>query len=182
VLDVDRLQAEVGATIELRDVLLLSGGDTPRVGSPHVEGAMVLAEVLEHGRDAKLVVFKYKNKTRYRRRHGHRQDFTRLAIRDILVDGKKSAAKDDKAEEKPKRPARKRVAKADQEPTAAAEATEPGVEAIAGEPDAEAKPKRAATRRPKAATGGASKPRAEKPETPEDAPAAEPSETAPEEE
>jgi large subunit ribosomal protein L21 len=53
------------------------------VGTPVVDGARVLAEVLEHGRDKKILVFKYKNKTRYRRRYGHRQDFTRLAIRQI---------------------------------------------------------------------------------------------------
>ncbi len=87
------------------------------MGTPVVDGARVLAEVLEHGRDKKILVFKYKNKTRYRRRFGHRQDFTRLAIRQILTEGLQAV----EAAEKPKRPARKK---------AAVKAAEPAVEAV----------------------------------------------------
>lgn len=87
------------------------------MGTPVVDGARVLAEVLEHGRDKKILVFKYKNKTRYRRRFGHRQDFTRLAIRQILTEGQQAV----EAVEKPKRPARKK---------AAVKAAEPAVEAV----------------------------------------------------
>ncbi len=83
-LDVDRIQAEAGSTVDL-DVLMIGGNGEVRVGTPTVPGARVVAEVLEHGRDAKILVFKYKNKTRYRRRHGHRQDFTRLTIRQIIA-------------------------------------------------------------------------------------------------
>jgi len=72
-----------------------------------VDGARVIAEVVEHGRDKKISVFKYKSKVRYRRRHGHRQDFTRLAIRGILGAGVEA---EEVEEEKPKRPARKRAA------------------------------------------------------------------------
>jgi len=64
-----------------------------QIGNPFVDGARVMAEVLEHGRDRKILVYKYKNKTRYRRRHGHRQGFTRLAIRQILVDGREWPAR-----------------------------------------------------------------------------------------
>ena len=106
VLDVDRIQADVGSTVELNDVLLLGGAGDVRIGTPIVDGARVLAEVIEHGRDKKILVFKYKNKTRYRRRHGHRQDFTRLAIREILTEGQQATA----VAEKPKRPARKKAA------------------------------------------------------------------------
>ena len=67
-----------------------------QIGNPFVDGARVMAEVLEHGRDRKIIVFKYKNKTRYRRRHGHRQDFTRLAIRQILIDGREVAVEEKK--------------------------------------------------------------------------------------
>ncbi len=134
-----------------------------------------MAEVLEHGRDKKILVFKYKNKTRYRRRYGHRQDFTRLAIRQIVSDGqvveaaekpkrparKKPAAKAEEpaaeavetpvveAAEKPKRPARKKPAAKTEEP--AAEAVEaPVVEAAANETEAATKPRRARTAKPKA--------------------------------
>jgi large subunit ribosomal protein L21 len=128
VVDVDRLQVEVGSTVELRDVLMLSGSGRAMIGTPNVNGAQVLAEVVEHGRDAKIMVFKYKNKTRYRRRHGHRQDFTRLAIREITIDGEPT---EKPTEEKPKRAVRKRapVAEAAAEATAAVAA--PVVEAAA---------------------------------------------------
>jgi len=100
---VDRLEAEVGATIELTDVLLLSESGRAMVGTPTVADARVVVEVLEHGRDKKILVFKYKNKTRYRRRRGHRQDFTRLAIKQIAI-GQVEAA-----ETKPKRASRKKA-------------------------------------------------------------------------
>ncbi len=102
-LDVDRLQAEVGATVELTDVLLLSESGRAVVGTPTVADARVVAEVMEHGRDKKILVFKYKNKTRYRRRLGHRQDYTRLAIRQIGIGVL------DAAEAKPKRTSRKKA-------------------------------------------------------------------------
>ena len=87
VVDVDRLHAEVGSTVELNDVLLVADEGDTVVGQPSVAGASVVAEVVEHGRDAKLIVFKYKSKTRYRRKMGHRQSYTRLAVKQILTGG-----------------------------------------------------------------------------------------------
>jgi large subunit ribosomal protein L21 len=69
-LDIDRLAAEAGAQVEFREVLLVGGDGEVRLGTPFVEGARVVAEVLDQGRGKKILVFKYKNKTRYRRRHG----------------------------------------------------------------------------------------------------------------
>jgi len=108
-LDVDRLPAEVGSMVELADVLLLGDDGVVRVGTPTVEGARVLAEVVEHGRDKKLIVFKYKAKVRYRRKQGHRQGYTRLAIKRILTGREEAAemAPVAEAEAKPKRPARR---------------------------------------------------------------------------
>ena len=90
-LDVELLPADVGAVVELSDVLLVADGDDVTVGQPLVDGARVVAEVVEHGRGPKIIVFKYKNKTRYRRRTGHRQSYTRLAIRQILVGAEPAA-------------------------------------------------------------------------------------------
>ncbi len=165
-LDIDRIQAEVGSTVELKDILLLGGGSNVQVGTPVVDGATVVAEVLEHGRDKKILVFKYKNKTRYRRRFGHRQDFTRLAIRQILADGKAV-----EAPEKPKRPARKKAApkaKAPAAETAELTAAEPvgeaAAEAAPRETTQAAKPRRAgaaeAAREPKRPARGKAAPRA----------------------
>ena len=84
-LDVERLDGEVGAEIELTEVLMVADGDAVSVGTPSVSGAKVTAEIVEHGKGKKIVVFKYKPKIRYRKRTGHRQQFTRLAIKDIVV-------------------------------------------------------------------------------------------------
>ena len=63
---------------------MLSGEERATVGQPTVAGARVVAEVQGHGRDKKIVVFKYKSKVRYRRKQGHRQGFTRLSIQKIV--------------------------------------------------------------------------------------------------
>ena len=86
---VERLSGEPGEVLDLDRVLLLAGnGDgATRVGSPGVAGAVVRAEVVEHARGEKIIVFRYKSKVRYRRKTGHRQSLTRLRITDILVDG-----------------------------------------------------------------------------------------------
>jgi large subunit ribosomal protein L21 len=89
---VERLSGEPGETLDLARVLMIAGnGDSPRVGTPGVDGAVVRAEVLEHFRGEKIVVFRYKSKVRYRRKTGHRQSLTRLRITDILVDGESTA-------------------------------------------------------------------------------------------
>ena len=84
-LDVDRLAADVGTTVDL-GVLMLGGDGEAHIGKPILEGARVVAEVIEHVRGAKILVFKYKNKTRYRRRYGHRQNYTRLSIKQIVTE------------------------------------------------------------------------------------------------
>ncbi len=85
VIDVEKLPAEAGDSIELDRVLLVAAGDQVTVGTPTVPGAKVLATVLAQDRGKKVIVFKYKAKVRYRRKLGHRQDLTRLQINEILV-------------------------------------------------------------------------------------------------
>jgi large subunit ribosomal protein L21 len=115
-LDVELLPADVGAVVELSDVLLVADGDDVTVGQPLVDGARVVAEVVEHGRGPKIIVFKYKNKTRYRRRTGHRQSYTRLAIRQILVGAEPAAVA---------APTKARRRRAPAKPTAEPEAAPP---------------------------------------------------------
>lgn len=76
---VSSLEGEPGAKIEFGEVLLV-GGDTPKVGKPLVQGAKVSAEIVEHGRDKKLIVFKFRRRKRSRRKAGHRQNFTAVRI------------------------------------------------------------------------------------------------------
>jgi large subunit ribosomal protein L21 len=90
---VERLSGEPGEVLDLGRVLLVAGngdGET-RVGTPGVDGAVVRAEVVEHARGEKIIVFRYKSKVRYRRKTGHRQSLTRVRITDILLDGASAA-------------------------------------------------------------------------------------------
>jgi large subunit ribosomal protein L21 len=112
-IDVDRLKAEVGKEIRLDSVLLTASNGDVNVGTPTVEGAEVVAEVVGHVKGPKILVFKYKPKVRYRRRQGHRQLYTRLQIKSIgLLGGKKGAAGPKKAQEPAKAEAPKKPAKA----------------------------------------------------------------------
>jgi large subunit ribosomal protein L21 len=84
---VDRLPEKEGNRIKMDKVLLLANGDKVTVGKPYVDGARVMAIVKKNGKGAKIVVFKYKSKVRYRRKNGHRQLFTSLDIDRILPPG-----------------------------------------------------------------------------------------------
>jgi large subunit ribosomal protein L21 len=87
VLNVATMDAEPGSRVELRDVLLVSNDGSVTVGTPVIDGAVVVAEVVEHGKGKKVFNFKYKAKVRYRRKRGHRQGFTTLSIREITANG-----------------------------------------------------------------------------------------------
>jgi large subunit ribosomal protein L21 len=82
-IDVDRLHQDKGAEITLNDVLLVADGEKTRVGQPNVDGVTVTATVEEQFRGEKLIVFKYRQRTSYRRKRGHRQYHTRLRINKI---------------------------------------------------------------------------------------------------
>ena len=84
-IDVESLEGEPGSLVELNRVLLLSDGDEIAVGQPEIDGVRVMAEVKEHGRGKKIIVFKYKSKVRYHRKQGHRQNYTRLIIKEIVT-------------------------------------------------------------------------------------------------
>ena len=83
VLDVELLDAAAGTTTELDNVLAVSRDGQMRFGAPTVPGARVVAEVQSHYKDRKIIVYKYKAKTRYRRKKGHRQNYTRIQIQSI---------------------------------------------------------------------------------------------------
>jgi len=102
-IEVERLPLEVGQTLSIDRVLLLGGDGQLRVGTPTVEGARVEARVTEHGRGRKVIVFKFRPRSGYKRKHGHRQEYTRLAIESILT--KKEALK----RAKPKRVRKKKA-------------------------------------------------------------------------
>ncbi len=93
VIQVEKLAAEVGASVDFDQVLMLGDGGATTVGTPLVAGATVRAEVLDQTRGKKIIVFKKKRRKNYRRTQGHRQDITVLRVTDIAGGAKKKAAK-----------------------------------------------------------------------------------------
>lgn len=77
---VEKLTGEVGEVLKFKDILLKVEGAEIDIGTPHVKGASVEAEVLNQGRDDKKIIFRYHSKTRYRKFKGHRQHHTELKI------------------------------------------------------------------------------------------------------
>ncbi len=78
---VEKLEAEVGSDVEFSKVLFANG----KAGSPYLDGAKVICNVEKHGKQKKIIVFKYKPKKKYRNRKGHRQPYTKLVVKKIAV-------------------------------------------------------------------------------------------------
>lgn len=85
-IEVDHFSAEVGETVDLERVLLVTNGENVSIGAPLVTGAKVQATVVSQVKGPKIVVFKYKPKKRYRVKTGHRQKYTRLQINAISIE------------------------------------------------------------------------------------------------
>jgi large subunit ribosomal protein L21 len=83
VLRVEKLEAGEGDVVAFDRVLTVVSSDDVKIGTPVVAGAKVTAKVMAHGKDKKILVFKYKAKSNYRRRQGHRQPFTQVVIEKI---------------------------------------------------------------------------------------------------
>ncbi|MDY6398274.1 MAG: 50S ribosomal protein L21 [Treponema sp.] len=84
-IQVDKIDAEDGAAVEIDSVLLVSDGDKISVGTPFVKGAKVSAVVENSFRDKKVLVYKYKSKKDYHRLIGHRQEYTNIRVKDITL-------------------------------------------------------------------------------------------------
>lgn len=96
-LKVEKLAGEPGDMIEFTEVLMVGEGADTTIGSPTIDGAMVVAEIVDQGRARKVIAFKKRRRQNSRRTIGHRQHFTQIRISEILTDGakpsKKAAAK-----------------------------------------------------------------------------------------
>lgn len=84
-IQVDKIDAEKGASIEIDTVLLVSNDGSVSVGAPYVKGAKVKAVVEDSFRDKKVIVYKYKSKKDYHRTIGHRQEYTIIRVQEIVV-------------------------------------------------------------------------------------------------
>ena len=85
VIYVEKLNVNVGDVIEFNEVIAVGNGSDVSVGAPILPNAHVVAKVVEHGKGPKIIVFRYKAKSRYRKKNGHRQPFTRVQIESIAV-------------------------------------------------------------------------------------------------
>jgi large subunit ribosomal protein L21 len=82
-LKVEKISGEVGSTVSFDRVLMYSDGETVKIGQPLLENATVTGHIVEQGKAKKIIVFKYKRRKRYRRKQGHRQQFTAVKIDSI---------------------------------------------------------------------------------------------------
>ena len=79
------VETQAGESITFDEVLLASDGSAVQTGAPAIKGASVVGEIVKHGRDKKIVVFKFKRRKNYARKQGHRQGFTEVRIQDIKL-------------------------------------------------------------------------------------------------
>ena len=77
---VEKLPNETGSEVEFTDVLFVDG----KTGNPYVKGAKVIGTVEKHGKQKKIIVFKYRPKKKYRKKQGHRQPYTKVTIKSIV--------------------------------------------------------------------------------------------------
>jgi len=82
---VHRLASEEGAAVEFDKVMLIDNDGVVTVGAPVVEGAKITAKVISHVKGDKVIVFKKKRRKTYKKKNGHRQQFSQIQIEDILV-------------------------------------------------------------------------------------------------
>ena len=80
---IERLSGEVGDSVTFDQVLLTSDGEDVKVGQPFVENSRVVGQIMQQDKDKKIIVSKYKKRKGYRRRKGHRQEFSLVMINDI---------------------------------------------------------------------------------------------------
>ena len=85
VIKVPLQDAKQGDKIDINEILLVKNNDEAKIGTPFVENAKIEAEVLGQGKDDKVLIYKYKRRTKYRRRQGHRQDFSEIKINKIVT-------------------------------------------------------------------------------------------------
>lgn len=77
---IEKLNAEEGKNVDFDQVLLSVDGNSVEIGTPLLEGKKVEGKVLKHGREKKKIVFRYRPKTRYRKKKGHRQEYSEVEI------------------------------------------------------------------------------------------------------
>ena len=91
-LDINRITGEAGASHVVEQVLLAHDGQAVQIGTPYIAGVRVVCEVIDHRRGPKVITFKYRRRENWRKTRGHRQDLTRLVVKEISLGGAASSA------------------------------------------------------------------------------------------
>jgi large subunit ribosomal protein L21 len=159
-LKVEKIPGDVGSSVKFERVLMISDGDSVSIGQPVLDDAWVEGHIVEQGKSKKIIVFKYKRRKRYRRKHGHRQPYTAIKIDSIKAKGV-TAPKKAEPETEAKKPADKKVEA--KEAAAGIEAKKPEAPKDAVEKKAAKKPEAKAEAKKKE-TKKAVKPKAKKAE------------------
>ena len=84
-LQVEKIKGEVGENVEFDEVLMVVNGERAKIGRPIISDSKVVGEIVKHGKGKKIVVFKSKRRKGYRKKQGHRQQYTALRIKEIKV-------------------------------------------------------------------------------------------------
>jgi large subunit ribosomal protein L21 len=105
VITVNRIAGDAGSTVELGEVIFLNDGDDSTFGAPFIDGAKVVAEIVEHSRGKKVIAFKKRRRQNSKRKRGHRQEETVIRITDILTAGSAPKKRATKAKAKDEAPA-----------------------------------------------------------------------------
>lgn len=90
--DIEKITKNKGEKIKLSNVLMLVNGKESKVGNPFIKGAVVNGQIVEQGKDDKVIVYKMRPKKGTRKKYGHRQYYSRVYIENIELDGKVFAA------------------------------------------------------------------------------------------
>lgn len=80
---IEKIKGKKGDKIEFTDVLLVEKNKKTELGTPKIKGAKVIGQILEQGKEDKVIIFKYKSKKRYKKKTGHRQPYTKVKITEI---------------------------------------------------------------------------------------------------
>jgi large subunit ribosomal protein L21 len=160
-LRVEKLCGDVGSPVTFDRVMMYSDGESVSVGQPLLDSVAVEGHIVEQGKARKIIVFKYKRRKRFRRKNGHRQEFTAVLIDSIKAKGTKTAKAAEAEAAAEAKPEAEAAAEAKPEAEAAAEA-KPEAEAAAeakpeAEAAAEAKPEAVAEAKPAEAQEAAPK-------------------------
>jgi len=129
VLRIEKIPGDVGNPVTFDRVLMFSDGENVSIGQPELDDVAVEGHIVEQGKAKKIIVFKYKKRKRYRRKKGHRQEFTAVLIDGIKSKAQKSSETKDEPEAEAKKPEAEKAAPEKEEAKTAVAEKEPSEKA-----------------------------------------------------